>query len=77
MTHIQHVTDDTFEPEVLQVRHPGAGGLLGRMVRPVQDDRADPRRGRQGVRGRLKIAKLNIDENQRRRPSSASAASRP
>ena len=29
-----------------EVRQAGAGRLLGRVVRPVQDDRADPRRGR-------------------------------
>jgi len=34
------------------------------MVRPVQVHRADARRGRQGIRGRLKIAKINVDENQ-------------
>ena len=34
------------------------------MVRTLQDDRADPRRGGAGIRRRLKVAKLNIDENQ-------------
>ena len=35
------------------------------MVRPVQDDRADPRRSRRDLRGRLKVAKINIDHNQK------------
>jgi thioredoxin 1 len=30
----------------------------------VQDDRPHPRRSREGIRGKLKVAKLNIDENQ-------------
>jgi thioredoxin 1 len=34
------------------------------VVRPVQVDRADPRRGRPRSTGRLKIAKINVDENQ-------------
>ncbi len=34
------------------------------MVRPVQDDRPDPGRVAKEYAGRLKIAKINIDENQ-------------
>ena len=33
-----------------EVRQAGAGGLLGRVVRALQDDRADPRRGVEGLR---------------------------
>ena len=65
MSDIKYTSDSAFEADVLKSDEPGAGRLLGRMVRPVQDDRADPRRSRQGVPGQdLKVAKLNIDENQ-------------
>ena len=61
---IKHVTDATFEPDVLQVAAPRAGRLLGRMVRPLQDDRARPRRVAKEYAGKLKVAKLDIDANQ-------------
>ena len=34
---IKHVSDVSFDSDVIQVRQAGAGGLLGRMVRPLQD----------------------------------------
>jgi thioredoxin 1 len=36
---------------------------LGGVVRTLQNDRADPRRDRRTVQGKVRIAKLNIDEN--------------
>jgi thioredoxin 1 len=33
------------------------------MVRAVQDDRADPGRGVQTYDGKLRVAKMNVDEN--------------
>ena len=62
--HIIHVTDDTFDQEVLKCPTPGAGRLLGRMVRPLQDDRPDAGGVAKEYAGKLKVAKLNIDENQ-------------
>jgi len=35
---IKHVTDTTFNSESPRIIDPGAGRLLGRMVRSVQDD---------------------------------------
>ncbi len=32
-------------------------------MRTLQNDRADPRRDRRTVQGKVRIAKLNIDEN--------------
>jgi len=34
------------------------------MVRPLQVDRADPRRGRPGIPGPAEDRKINVDENQ-------------
>jgi thioredoxin 1 len=62
--HIHHVTDDSFDSEVLAVQPARAGRLLGRVVRSMQDDRTHPRRGAKEYAGKLKIAKLNIDDNQ-------------
>ena len=61
---IQHVTDDTFEPEVLKS---GTPVLLDywaewcgpcKQIAPVLDEVAKE------YEGRLKIAKINVDENQ-------------
>ena len=62
--HIHHVTDDTFEPEVLQSQVPVLGDYWAewcgpcKMIAPILDEVATE------YSGRLKIAKLNIDENQ-------------
>ena len=61
---IKHVSDASFDSRRPEGRQAGAGGLLGRVVRPVQDDRADPRRGlRRTTASKLQIAKMNVDEN--------------
>jgi len=62
--HIHHVTDDTFESEVLQSSTPVLVDYWAewcgpcKMIAPILDDVA------QAYAGRLKVAKLNIDENQ-------------
>ena len=61
---IQHVTDDTFEPEVLKSGVPVLVDYWAewcgpcKMIAPILDQVA------QEYDGRLKIAKLNVDENQ-------------
>jgi hypothetical protein len=60
---ILHTSDSSFESGRPQVRRPRASRLLGRVVRSLQGHRADPRRDRRRICGRVKIAKLNIDEN--------------
>ncbi|QJR13978.1 thioredoxin TrxA [Usitatibacter palustris] len=61
---IVHITDDTFESEVLQSNTPVLVDYWAewcgpcKMIAPALDQIA------QEYRGRLKIAKLNIDENQ-------------
>jgi thioredoxin 1 len=61
---IHHVTDDTFEPEVLQSQVPVLVDYWAewcgpcKMIAPILDEVA------REYNGRLKIAKLNIDENQ-------------
>ena len=61
---IQHVTDDTFEPEVLKSDLPVLVDYWAewcgpcKMIAPILDQVA------QEYDGRLKIAKINVDENQ-------------
>lgn len=62
---IVHVTDDNFEQEVLQSEQPVLVDFWAewcgpcKMVAPILDQVAEE------YQGRLKVAKLNIDENPR------------
>ena len=62
--HIHYVTDQTFDPEVLQSQTPvlvdywAEWGGPCKMIAPILDEVAKE------YAGRLKVAKLNIDENQ-------------
>jgi thioredoxin 1 len=62
--YIHHVTDDTFEPEVLQAQTPVLVDYWAewcgpcKMIAPILDEVAKE------YAGKLKVAKLNIDSNQ-------------
>ena len=62
--HIHHVTDDTFEPEVLQADKPVLVDYWAewcgpcKMIAPLLDDIA------KDYAGKLKVTKMNLDENQ-------------
>ncbi len=62
---IKHITDDTFEAEVLKSNRPvlvdywAEWGGPCRMIAPILDEVAT------GYDGRLQIAKMNVDENQK------------
>ena len=62
--HILYVTDDTFEPEVLKSETPVLVDYWAewcgpcKMIAPILDEVAKE------YSGRLKVAKLNVDENQ-------------
>jgi thioredoxin 1 len=60
---IQHVTDDTFDPEVLQSQTPVLVDYWAewcgpcKMIAPILDEVS------KDYDGRLQIAKMNVDEN--------------
>ena len=62
--HIHHVTDGNFDSEVLQSQTPVLVGYWAewcgpcKMIAPILDDVA------KDYAGKLKVAKLNIDDNQ-------------
>ena len=60
-----HVTDSNFEHGRPRLERTRRRRFLGGVVRPLQDDRAArSRRSPNEFGGKVKIVKLNIDENQ-------------
>ena len=68
--HITHISDDAFEQEVLQSQLPVLVDYWAewcgpcKMIAPILDEVSKE------YAGRLKVAKLNIDENQQTPPKS-------
>ena len=63
-TQIQHVTDDSFEPEVLKSEVPVLVDYWAEWCGPCKSIAPNNDRVAKESAGRLKIAKLNVDENQ-------------
>ena len=61
---IVNLTDSDLRRGDQAVGRAGAGRLLGRVVRAVQDDRAHAGGDPKDFAGRLKVAKLNVDDAQ-------------
>ena len=62
--HIQHVTDDTFESEVLQAQSPVLVDYWAEWCVPCKAIAPTLEEVAKEYSGKLKIAKVNVDENQ-------------
>ncbi len=60
---IKHISDASFDSDVIQSDKPGAGRLLGRVVRPCKMIAPILDEVAKDYGDRLQIAKLNVDDN--------------
>ena len=74
---IKHISDASFDDDVLKSSTPVLVDYWAEWCGPCKSIAPILEAVAKEYGGRLKVAKINVDETSRRRPSSASAASPP